>query len=627
MISLPHAVTTAVLQGGRDGRPSGASQALRGAAVPTVAGLAVLAALSAAPVFGLPVRIALALAAAGFATLARLLCLAHVRYRMAVRSRSDLRDLYHSTLRCLAAAIDARDCHAKDHVLLVEFVACEIARELGLDEEESEGLRTAALLLDIGTLGVPEHILLQSGRPTPDEFASIHNHPIIGAQVLEDVAFPWPVQRIIRSHHERWDGDGYPDRLKGDEIPLGSRILAVADVYSALMSNRSYRRGWTHEQAMAHIRRGSGGHFDPAVVKVFLRIAYKIPRSGLCAGTYSGERMSSSIARANQEFVGLWELSQSASNSLDLEHTLEAVAWKISEFLDSDACAIFLKETDGTGLRCECEYPRGNAGLMGYRASLGDAGTGAAARDGRPVIIRPSRDCLCGSGSDAPEQAFAWAAIAPLRSGSSTLGTINLYRKERDFSIEELDLLNALARHAAVPIGNASLYEEARQSAECDPLTGLHNVRYLCSRAEQEFARATRIGRPFSIIAVDLDHFKAVNDTLGHQAGDALLRDMSQLFASAVRDYDSVVRYGGDEFVVILPEASAEDAADTVRRLDCLVRDYASRLPGLVSVGFGASFGSATFPEDGRDMKGLLAAADARMYRSKREHGGGREAA
>lgn len=550
-----------------------------------------------------------------------------VHRRAAERRASDVTELFRSTLRCLAAAIDARDAHTRDHVRLVEFVATELATEMGISQDETEGIRTAALLLDVGTLGVPENILLKSGRPSAEEFAAIHNHPVLGAEILEEVPFPWPVQRMIRSHHERWDGTGYPDRLQGEEIPLGARILAVADVYGALVSNRSFRRGWPHEQALAHIRRGAGSHFDPEVVKVFLRIAYRIPRAGLSKSVRDSERAATTIARATQEFVWLWDISQSANSTLDLQETLQTVARKVAEHMDCDACAIFLKDADGVGLTCQAEYPGEPAILLGAKVTVGEPGTGQVARDGRPAIIRSGRDSVR-TGDGTPSRVpYDWAAISPLGAGSASLGTINLYRSGRDFSIEELDLLNSLARHAAVPLANASLYEAARQGAERDALTGLHNVRYLYNRVEQEFARSNRTGRPFSIIAVDLDNFKSVNDTLGHQAGDALLRDVSQMLASAVRDYDSVVRYGGDEFVIVLSEASEEDARETIARLDRLMTDYASRLPGLVAIGFGASFGAATFPRDGADMKALLEVADARMYNSKRSTRGSRRAA
>jgi len=571
--------------------------------------------------------LAISLVIFGGMGVSRVIYVNDVLRRAAERRASDVAELYRSSLRCLAAAIDARDAHTRDHVRLVEFVAMEIASEMNLSADEREGIRTAALLLDVGTLGVPENILLQSGRPSAEEFAAIHNHPILGAEILEEVPFPWPVQRLIRAHHERWDGTGYPDRLKGEEIPLGARILAVADVYGALVSNRSFRRGWPHEQALAHIRRSAGTHFDPEVVKVFLRIAYRIPREGLSRSVRDSERAATSIARATQEFVWLWDISQSANSTLDLRETLQTVARKVAEHMDCDACAIFLKDQDGVGLTCQAEYPGEPAVLQGAKVKVGDPGTGQVARDGRPAIIRPGRDSVRAGDGTPSAVPYDWAAISPLGAGSASLGTINLYRSGRDFSIEELDLLNSLARHAAVPLANASLYESARQGAERDALTGLHNVRYLCTRVEQEFARSSRSGRPFSIIAVDLDNFKSVNDTLGHQAGDALLRDVSQLLASAVRDYDSVVRYGGDEFVIVLSEASEDDARETIARLDRLVTEYASGLPGLAAIGFGASFGAATFPRDGSDMKALLEVADARMYNCKRSSRASRQAA
>lgn len=556
----------------------------------------------------------------------RMWFLAGVEQRRAARERSDLMKLYHDTLRCLAAAIDARECHEREHVSLVEFVAAQVAEKMDLSREEVDGIRTAAVLMDVGTLGVPENILLQPGRPSVEEFAAIHSHTILGSQILDEVQFPWPVQQMIRSHHERWDGTGYPDGLLQDEIPLGARILGVADVYSALVSKRSYRKAWTHNQAVAHIRKMAGTQFDPVVVHTFLQMAYRIPQHGFGTSSFS-EDVSSTIARANQQLVGLWEISQTASNSLSLEDTLNAIARKISDFFHCDACVVFLKTEQGVELKCRAVTPDSAAEFTSCSARMGDPGTGQVARDGHPVIIRPGRDCLVGTDGSVAQLDYDWAAIAPLGAGTSILGTINIYRRDREFTIEELDLLDALARHAAVPVANASLFEETRQCAERDPLTGLHNVRYLCGCVEQEFARARRVGGEFSIVAIDLDNFKSVNDHMGHQAGDSVLRDVAQILAGGVREYDSIVRYGGDEFVAVLSDAGAEAARESIERLERMVEEYVRQHPELAALGLGASFGAGTFPHDGRDMKSLLAEADARMYSSKRERHGALQAA
>ncbi len=562
-------------------------------------------------------RMAGACAGVFAAVLGQALYFSQIESRRLEKLNSEWFTLYHSTLRSLAVAIDARDCHGSDHISIVEFVAYEIASEMCLTDSEIQGVQTAALLLDVGTLGVPEYILLQKGRPTMEEFESIHNHPIIGAQILEGVSFPWPVQHCIRSHHERWDGTGYPDRLAGDEIPMGARILAVADVYGAVTSKRTYRSGWSHSQAVSHIRIMSGVHFDPDVVAAFLRIVDRILENRHISEHPSSERAVATISRVNLQFVALWEISQLVNSSLDLARRLENVTQKIASVLQCEACAIFLKDLNEHTLTCQSVWPETELSFQAVQTQIGDAGTGHAACERRPIIIRQSRDTLVNASGEPVQLDYEWAAIAPLRIQNTVLGTVNLYRRAKEFTIEELDLLDTLARHASVPVAHASLYEATRESADRDPLTGLFNLRYFCSQIEQEVSRADRLGHQFSIVAVDLDHFKSVNDTLGHLAGDALLRDMARLFTKTVREYDSVVRYGGDEFVIILPEAVVEDAVDTVERLKCAVAEYVEGFPGLQAVKFSASFGPATYKTDGDDVKSLLTIADKRMYEHK----------
>lgn len=559
--------------------------------------------------------------------LVRILLTTHRHANELERRQTDHRQLYLSTVRCLAAAIDARDYYSREHVLLVENAACKIAEAMNLPPDRVEGIRTAALLLDVGTLGIPENILLHPGRPSPREFATIHNHPIIGSQILEGVPFPWPVQRAIRAHHERWDGSGYPDRLHGRDIPLEARILAVADVYSSLTCNRTYRSSWTHVQAVEHIHRMAGVHFDPEVVAAFDRAAPYILDIRTLPDSYLAEHVAYSIARANQQFVAMWEIAQSANSSIELNGLLEAVARKIAEVLPCDGCAIFLLEGSGKKLTCMATSSSDMAVMLGCYTNLGEIGPGRVAQDHRPQITRHIRESLYTPDGVPTHFRYAWSATAALETDSTTLGTVTLYCKDKEFSIEELDMLEALARHASLPVANASLFEATRENADRDSLTGLYNLRYFYAQMEQEISRAKRLEHTFSIIALDLNRFKAVNDTLGHVAGDALLMDIARLLTRTVRDYDVVVRYGGDEFVVVLPEASAKEAAETIARLEESVRVYTLHWPGLESIGFGASMGASTYPDDGTDIKTLLETADQRMYERKRKTGRAQDAA
>src|ERR1700684_3306806 len=172
------------------------------------------------------------------------------------------------TIEALALAIEAKDHTTHTHLQRVRTYAVEIAKEIGLSPDEIEALRAAALLHDIGKLAVPEHIINKPGRLTPEEFEKMKVHPLVGAEILDRVAFPYHVAPIVRSHHERWDGTGYPEGLSGEEIPIGARILAAVDCLDALASHRQYRPALPLGDAMSKVKEMAGSWFDPKVVDI-----------------------------------------------------------------------------------------------------------------------------------------------------------------------------------------------------------------------------------------------------------------------------------------------------------------------------------------------------------------------
>jgi len=200
--------------------------------------------------------------------------------------QQQLSDLYLATIKSFALAVDAKDPHTHQHILRVQRYAVAIAEAMGLSGDDMEAVHTGALLHDIGKLGISESVLLKPGKLSEDEFDQIKKHPEIGAMILDPVRFPWPVLPIVRHHHEKWDGSGYPDGLKGEEIPLTARIMAVADVFDALTSTRSYREAWSHDRAVEWIRQQAGSHFDPQVVDAFLGVIHSriADRTPLTAG-------------------------------------------------------------------------------------------------------------------------------------------------------------------------------------------------------------------------------------------------------------------------------------------------------------------------------------------------------
>lgn len=183
-----------------------------------------------------------------------------------------LRAAYHRTLETLGEAIDVRDAYTGGHSLRIARHAELIARELGCDEQTREHIRTAAMLHDVGKIGIPDSILLKPGRLSEPEMEAMQRHSLIGARLLRTAGFPEEVVEIVRHLHEHVDGWGYPGRLAGEAVPLGSRILAVADAYEAMTADRVYRPAMEPQEAVAELRRCAGSQFDPAVVAAFVRV-------------------------------------------------------------------------------------------------------------------------------------------------------------------------------------------------------------------------------------------------------------------------------------------------------------------------------------------------------------------
>lgn len=197
----------------------------------------------------------------------------NLRYQALVERVAELTQVYEAALSVLATTIDLRDREAAGHSHRVAAYTVRLAREIGVhDPGELEELRRAALLHDIGKAGIPDHILLKPGRLNQQEWRIIRTHPVLGYRMLRRIPRLEKAAELAYCHHERWDGTGYPRGLRGEEIPLGARLFAVADVFDALTSDRPYRTAIDLQQASLEIVRGRGAHFDPRVVDAFLRV-------------------------------------------------------------------------------------------------------------------------------------------------------------------------------------------------------------------------------------------------------------------------------------------------------------------------------------------------------------------
>lgn len=195
--------------------------------------------------------------------------------RFSLSRYTEIRDLFFGSVSALSQAIDAKDGFTRGHADRVSRIAGAVARELGLSEREIEQIELAALLHDIGKIGVEDRILMKPSRLDPDETELMRRHPIYGASILEPSSALRPLAPIVLAHHENYDGSGYPQGLKGDEIPLGARIILVSDAYEAMTSDRIYRKAIGHERAVAQLNKYKGIQFDPKVVRALAQLLQK----------------------------------------------------------------------------------------------------------------------------------------------------------------------------------------------------------------------------------------------------------------------------------------------------------------------------------------------------------------
>ena len=556
------------------------------------------------------------------------------------RRLRELSNLHLATIEALALAIDAKDQTATSHIRRVQIYASGIAEAMGMAASEIEGLKTAALLHDIGKLAVPEHILSKPGPLTQEEFLRMKVHPQVGAEIIANVPFPYPVAPLVRCHHERWDGTGSHDGLSGEQIPVGARILAAVTFFDALTSDRPLHQGHTSEAALEALRQEAGTALDPAVVDILVRLQPEL-ESAAAAQSEPAHRFSfatpdrrlldptgqrsdpprksvfEDIALAHREIYALYEIAQSMGTSLGVADTMALIASKLSNLIPFSTCALYLQEESGDLLRCR--FATGiDADLLQPLAIMSGEGlVGWVGRNQRALVnARPSADLEAGGQPGATT--LQSALVCPLILSNRLIGTIALYHTEPGcYTDDHRRLIERVAEQAAAVVNNSILFEQTKRDSLTDPLTGLPNTRFMFVHLTRELARAERLDTEVSLLVMDLDGFKEINDSHGHHTGDKALREVARVLRNGIRPYDICVRYAGDEFVVVLSGCGAIEAEQKQRELQRAIEEIPFEVrPGQV-VPLGSSFGYAVFPRDGQAYETLLSTADRRMYEDK----------
>jgi diguanylate cyclase (GGDEF)-like protein len=473
----------------------------------------------------------------------------------------------------------------------------------------------------------------------------------VGAEILEEVKFPYPVVPIVRAHHEKWDGTGYPFGLAGDEIPMGARILSAVDCLDALASDRQYRRALPLDEAMKIVEDESGKAFDPRIVEILKRRYIELERTAVSSGSEkTGFRLSmdakverglapatgfaassepeiapmsglpgsdpmSSIAAATQEAQMLYELTQDLGSSLSLQEALAFVGVRLKRLIPYETLAVYIRRDEkltpeyvcGENLRLftSLEIPVGQ-GLSGWVA------------ENNKAILNGNPSVEAGYLNDATKYSTLRSALAvPLEGVNGVLGVLALYRAERDgFSKENLRILQAISSRVALAVENALSQRLLETSITTDYLTNLPNARSLFLSLDHELSHAGRTGTTLAVVVADLDGFKQINDRFGHLAGNRVLRVVANGLREHCDHNDYVARLGGDEFVMLIPSVSEEELERKVEKMRAVARKAGEATPEPSALSI--SVGIANYPEDGSDAEQLLAEADRRMYKGKR---------
>jgi len=574
---------------------------------------------------------------------AQVIYLAWSRLSAKTRETEELSRIHFATAEALATAIDAKDQTTHCHVRRVQIYAAGLGEVLGLSKSDIAALKAGALLHDIGKLAVPAHIINKPGRLTAAEFEKMKIHTTVGAQILSRVNFPYPVTPIVRHHHEQWDGLGYPDGLKAEQIPITARIISVVDCFDSVREDRPFRRGMTRVEAIAFLLRGAGNHFDPNVVELFIkhlpRFESQIAAAGLPQQLPSNDTHEpfaltevdmaqtrergaymayDQIKSAHQEVYALYEIARTFGSSLDVRNTVEVLVDKVGHVVPFDTCVVYLYD-ELKGHATPAHVAGRNAQALATRCvAPGEGVTGFALANRSPVNqLHPSLDF---AGLDI-EREYRSMASLPLFKDDILLGALSVYSVELEqYSDDHMRLLETVTRLASDALSNAVHHAEAESNALTDPLTGLPNARYIALRFDEEASRARRTARPFQVVMLDLDDFKIVNDTFGHKVGDKMLREMGRIIQTQLREYDFLARYAGDEFVAIVQELVGNQVEDLRSRIETAVSEFCLQIRGGGEARVGISVGTATFGVEGETLDQLLVAADQAMYRAKSSH-------
>jgi len=416
------------------------------------------------------------------------------RVEDADRHVDQLNRLYLSTIETLAMAIDAKDQVTHGHIRRVQAYATTLAREVGVkDEGLLKAIEAAALLHDMGKLAVPEYILNKPGKLTDAEFEKMKLHASVGADILSAIDFPYPVVPIVRHHHENWDGTGYPSGIKGTDIPIGARILAVVDCFDALTSDRPYRPKLSDEDALAILHQRRGLMYDPLIVDTFARVHSITPTEPSPIGppadvlnTIASSRRPpvaeshsatpDEIAASGDEMLSVYELARALAGQVSIGDAGDIIAKHLQRLIPSSLCVFYLYDHASDDLEARHAVGDRSAMIRGTRVGLGQRLSGWVAAN-RQTIVNSDATLDLGDLARAPGLGLKSCISTPLIAGDILVGVLSLYSKHvNGFNDDHRRIIEVVGRQIAHTLERAVEFDKMSRR---DSLTGLPHLEQL----------------------------------------------------------------------------------------------------------------------------------------------------
>src|SRR5581483_634257 len=545
-----------------------------------------------------------------------------------------LNKLYMSTVETLAMAIDAKDQATHGHIRRVQLYAVRLAQEVGVrDSNLIKAVEAAALLHDMGKLAVPEYILNKPGKLTAGEFERMKLHASIGADILSAVEFPYPVVPIVRHHHENWDGSGYPDGLKGTEIPIGARILAVVDCFDALTSDRPYRPRLTDVEALGILMERRGAMYDPLIVDTFNRVHAEIAPGPLetnvptraletigtarTTGAHQPtEPVLDQIASSADEMLTLYELARSLAGQVSVRDSGDIIANHLRRLVPSSLCVFYIWDPRTNEVEASHAVGEGAETIKGLRITLGQRLSGWVAAH-RQTIVNSDPTLDFGELNRSRPTPLRSCISAPLVADEDELvGVLTMYSGDSGaFNDDHKRIIESVAKQIAHTLRRAVEFDAAPRR---DQITGLPSTKQLETVVSSSLNGPTT---PFAVILVDVGNLKMVNRVHGRAAGDEAMRHVVHHTQHSLRVADMLFRDVSDDLVAFLHTTDLETAYLVARRIESAVALHPLRLPegaGVLSIQ--VSVGVAAAPRDGATFASLLAAARRDAHRPESDN-------